>query len=342
MSTLSLGHPRTASGRVARWLAVGGLVVAQVAALAFALLPVPARADFVPRVLAEGRLTIVGSGSVDPKMYDTYDWTGYQPGVNGQANVSDVHNPGSPVGGLCAGAPYGCPYGRVLAEVDEGAGTLRVHATTLAGVGVPETIGDRSLASIGSAYAVIEDAITLSAPATVTLRGHLAGSVGHFGGNIFFQDPEPDQEFNGGAVFWREDTSNPEGGRIYYGGYGAYLYEPGTIDEDFSVQVSLLEGTTYFTASMDAWAYALSSAERFGLSANDFEYYDQYASVSFDNTFGFEIVVPAGVVATSASGLLPLEQGSTSVVPAPPALFLLLSGLIPVLSSFVRKKERVA
>lgn len=73
------------------------------------------------------------------------------------------------------------------------------------------------------------------------------------------------------------------------------------------------------------YRYALSGASR--TSETEFESSSMYASVMFDKTFGFEILVPAGLVATSASGLLPFTQDTAGEVPGPPALALLGLGL---------------
>jgi hypothetical protein len=183
--------------------------------------------------------------------------------------------------------------------------------------------------------AALADTITLSAPATVVLRGRLGGS---WGGSADTDDqPTPradlsaridlrgpneicdiewcEQEHFGG---WRFDERAPifncpgdDGTCAVGAGVPSPTDHP--VDESFSVAVSLPAGTSYLTARLAA--------------AIDFQVYgdgpgleQSSAHLDFANSLRFELEVPDHVVATSGSGLLTIVGGASAADTTPPTV----------------------
>jgi len=318
MSRRGFGYSHRVLGRTARWLAVGVLVLSQVALVLLGPAPAPARAEWIQGVTASAHHALDGYNYTNQELpLYSEEWNDYVSGAHGVVSLShQIHGSRPPYFEACMDAPYGCNSASILVEANEAAGTLRL-ASSNSNWGLvlegDDEIGNRSVLNrTPQARLQIDDAITLSAPATITLKGHLKGSVLA----SWFDYPECGSEVSFGTTlgFYHFDATNRQ---VWDGMYNKEIKNKESIDEDLSVEVSLPAGTTYFQAAMRSSAYAYASASNY--PQNDPPYIDHCSEsikVRFGNTLGYEVEIPDGVTATSASGLLPIRVvGAPDVTP---------------------------
>ncbi len=233
---------------------------------------------------------------------------------------------GAPTAFTCA--VTGCTGydGRAYGSADLAAGKLKAVATGSLYIGNPPQDGYGLAGYIFSdGAAAIADTITLSAPATVILRGSLDGRMGGSNSHYEEQGNDPDAWLEASLAFtsdrlvcdiewcererlggWEEEL---EASILHCGGLCA---APGDLIDDllyddvhrtFEVQVSLPAGTTNFNAELAAGVDYQVYGERDELVR-------KWADMVFGNSLDFEIEVPGDVVATSGSGLLPIVGGA--------------------------------
>ena len=249
-------------------------------------------------------------------------------GVDGVAVSNENWSTGPPaVGTSFSCDPTGCAGydGRALAEVDEAEGLLRAGAIAHMYIGNPPNDGDGMAGYIFSTGdALIEDTITLSAPATVVLTGRLSGVLSSTNTDSEEQGNDPEGVVLAQAQFLGERVWHGEGyGQPVLGGvderYESSTAGPEAVDETFSIPIDLPAGTTAFRARL----FAEVDYQTYG-QTNDLV--SKTAMLDFANSLRFGIEVPEGVTATSGSGFLPLTGGSpeeeTPVDTTPPTLTL--------------------
>ena len=145
-----------------------------------------------------------------------------------------------------------------MAEVDESAGVLRAGAIAHMYIGNPPQDGYGIAGYIYSTGdAVIEDSITLSAPATVVLTGRLSGGLSTTNTDSEEQGNDPEGVVLAQVQFLGERVWNGEGfGRPVLGGvderYESSTAGPEAVDESFSIPIDLPAGTTTFRARLFA------------------------------------------------------------------------------------------
>lgn len=247
-------------------------------------------------------------------------------GVDGVAVSNENWSTGPPtVGTSFSCAPTGCAGfdGRALAEVDEAGGVLRAGAIAHMYIGNPPNDGYGISGYIFSTGdALIEDTITLSAPATVVLTGRLSGVLSSTNTDSEEQGNDPAGVVLAQVQFLGERMGNGEGyGRSVLGGvderYESSTAGPEAVDETFSTPIDLPAGTTAFRARL----FAEVDYQTYGQTS---DLVSKTAMLDFANSLRFGIEVPEGITATSGSGFLPLTGGSpeeeTPVDTTPPTL----------------------
>jgi len=264
-----------------------------------------------------GPATITGQKSVD--------------GTDGKASAEFPGSSVSPVQSSFICAPTGCA-GKTAgagASVDEAAGLLKAFAASSLLVGNPPDLNYGGDANV-SAGASLDDAITLSQPATVVLKGTVTGDLSAINGDDDYLGDPGAEAYVSLHFGCTQPVWTPDGPRCDFGGDSGYSEDdaadvrvvcsdpdpakctssaptPGTpTPEPFAVQVSLPAGTSPFSAAIftsvrmidDGWPGIVLWED--GLA--DFN--------SPGSGVKFEIDVPDGVCATSDSGLLPIVGGS--------------------------------
>jgi hypothetical protein len=197
------------------------------------------------------------------------------------------------------------------AAVDEKAGVLRAGSAASVLVGNAPDFNYGGLAFVRSESSV-DDTITLSKDATVTVEGRVHGTLSGSNGNPNqLSDPTVGTDVKVGFCCQRfgeaigliggyQDSFSPD----------AADGSPKTIDETFSIPVSLPAGDTEFQADLSQDVHMLVDGMPTMVLTED-------GSADFTGTVTFEVVVPDDVVATSASGLLPIVGGAKSDTTAP-------------------------
>jgi hypothetical protein len=232
------------------------------------------------------------------------EWMGGVSDGHGVVSLSHALGEVPPEGTACLDAPWGCNGASVEVTADEAAGTLKLHASNgnSGFVMTGDDTGNRGVTNrTPDVYVQIDDQIILSAPATVTLRGHLKGSVS---GTWYGPDPECGSDVRSGTTvgFYQPD---PYGWPAWMGKYERTFRWKGSINEAFAVQVDLPAGATYFRALMSGSVNAESHASNYP----SYGYVDSCSEstyIRFGDGLVYEIAVPYGVEATSTSGLLPI------------------------------------
>ena len=249
-------------------------------------------------------------------------------GVDGVA-VSDHNWSTSPpaVGTSFSCDPTGCAGydGRALADVDEAAGVLRAGAIANMYIGNPPQDGYGIAGYIfATGDAVIEDTITLSAPATVLLTGRLSGLLSATNTDYEGQGNDPEGVVLAQVQFLGDREWNGEGyGRPVLGGvderYESSTAGPEAVDESFSIPIELPAGTTAFRARL----FAEVDYQTYGQTG---DLVSKTAMLDFASSLRFAIDLPSEVTATSGSGFLPLTGGApdeeTPTDTTPPVLTL--------------------
>jgi hypothetical protein len=186
------------------------------------------------------------------------------------------------------------------------------------------------------AAAVVNDTVTLSRAATVTVRGHVSASLSDATRDAIVSDWPQHADFYAEVGFLGrgvEGSLNLDGWGNSYGishvdedgnEVGNIPCEPAFtgqcggsgVSEAFEAHVALPEGTSSFSAMLNAETAVFAYADiRSGHGDPASSGQDAVVNV---NTLTFEIVVPDGVVATSGSGVLPIVGGQpTSDTTAP-------------------------
>lgn len=229
-------------------------------------------------------------------------------------------------GDTCAGSPCAWRDAGATASVDEASGKLTAGAGSaiyVANAPDPNWGGDSYVTSSAS----FDDAITLSKAATVTLIGTVDGSMAATNGSDYWlNDPRVSgsvslgfQLGGGGPIGFSETTgSSPSG---FDGSYSPdtnvlchdaandciagvpIAWSPAQpIGDSFSIPVDLPAGTTPISGSIDETVSLLVDGEP-GILL----YQDGKLDIG---GLTFSIVVPDDVVATSASGKLPIVGGA--------------------------------
>jgi hypothetical protein len=191
-----------------------------------------------------------------------------------------------------ASSSYDRPRGSARASVDEAAGSLSAFLS--GSVDLSAAAPGAAASNQGFAGAAINDTITLSAAATIVLEGSIAGTLSLMRGNDSVSSPV--------SLGARIRFTGPLAGedRIDYGGLTRSYVDGETANESFAIPVELPAGTSNVNASLQAFT-------DFRVSSGGAE----SGTIDFSNSLNFTIVVPAGVTATSASGLLPGTSGRT-------------------------------
>jgi hypothetical protein len=193
------------------------------------------------------------------------------------------------------------------ASVDEAAGILRAGAAASVLVGNAPDPSYGGLAFVTS-EASVDDTLTLSKAATVTLRGTVHGTLAGMNGDPNeLQDPTVDTAVQVGFCCRRLGES--------FGLIGGYdeSFSPDAadgsttpVDETFSIPVDLPAGDTEFKADLQQQVQMLADGLPGAVLAED-------GRADFTGTVTFDVVVPDDVVATSSSGLLPIVGGAQPV-----------------------------
>lgn len=250
------------------------------------------------------------------------------------------------VGDTCAGSACAWRDAGATASVDEASGKL------VAGAGSAIYVANAPDANWGgdsyvTSSASFDDAITLSKPATVTLVGKVDGAMAATNGSDYWlNDPRVSGSVSlgfglgGGGPFGFSETTGA-GSSGFDGSYSPdanvlchdaandcvagvpLAWSPAqTIGDTFSIPVDLPAGTTPVSGSIDETVSLLVDGEPGILLYQD-------GKIDLGGVT-FSIVVPDDVVATSASGELPIVGGagpsdttaptsSATVSPAPNA-----------------------
>jgi hypothetical protein len=198
-------------------------------------------------------------------------------GTNGHA-VANAGGGGSS-GGPFAGSPM---EATASAEVDEPGGFMRAGGAASAMAGFHAD-------AFANSAAVIDDTITLSEPAIVVLEGTFDGRAsGHSTFTGYPASVGLNAAFRGPFVRDGENSRYP-----FFGGVDRLWGVGEESSESFGVPVALPAGQSFFNAEITPHVEAVSDLQN-GASAT--------ASASLT----FRILLPAGVTATSGSGLLPI------------------------------------
>jgi hypothetical protein len=178
------------------------------------------------------------------------------------------------------------------------------------------------------ATAVVNDTVTLNRAATVTVRGHVSASLSDATGDAIaigwpqhvdlyaelgFLRPGDEGSLrldgwgNGYGIRHVDDDGHEVGNvpceTTFTGQCGG-----GLVSEDFETHIALPEGTSSFSAVLNAETTVFGLADlRNG--EGDPAGSGQDAAVNASDSLTFEIVVPDDVVATSGSGVLPIVGG---------------------------------
>jgi hypothetical protein len=248
---------------------------------------------------------------------------------------------GAPWGGAFTCPSTGCGSWDASAHgyIDVHAG--RLEASSWAAMLVGGTEADNAGYSQVSGRSYLDDTVTLSAPATLLLRGTARVELDASHTHIDWYG-DPDGVFDVGvAVTTPAEPDGPESPPWrYVGGFEEELEadvsgcpypstcgadpslpvsEPVVTELPFSVEVELPAGTSY----VNAWADADVDLLLWGAQGDEHRSWHAQSAL-VDGTLTFELVVPDGVTATSGSGRLPLVGGAgpvdtTAPVVTPPA-----------------------
>lgn len=202
----------------------------------------------------------------------------------------------------CPATGCGDRSGGATAAVDERAGVLRAGAGASILVGNTNGGGDAYVTSEAS----VNDLVTLSKAATVTLVGTVHGTNTSTNTSAdFARDPDVGTHVSVGFCCRLVRGEGP----VPLGGYDQeFSPYDGPVGDSFSIPVDLPAGDTQFTADLAQTVSLLIDGEPSLVLA-------QSGLADFTGTVTFQLVVPDDVVATSQSGLLPIVGGA----PAPPS-----------------------
>lgn len=216
-----------------------------------------------------------------------------------------------------------------MASVDVAAGRLAVYSRTRMLVGGVNA--DNAGYSQVWTTAFIDDTITLSEPAVVTLEGTLTAALGASHSHHEWYG-DPDAELRVRAMF-SAPTSGGDFEEVPWEDLGGlereYLAEvdgcayptvcvvtpetplpgPDIVNESFSIEVALPAGTSFFNAEMRADIDILLWGAQGDEHAS---WHSGSALLDSANSLEFVIRVPDGIVATSGSGLLPIVGGAST------------------------------
>lgn len=241
------------------------------------------------------------------------DETAYDNGVSGSASVGRGWPlaPFLPVAGIdCPATGCADRSGGATASVDESAGLLR------AGAGASLLVGNAPDANFGGVADVtsesrVDDVVTLSKPATVVLEGTVhGGSAGWSSDPLALADPQVDTAVSIDLCCTMVRGEGP----VPLGGYDQD-YAPAAADgssypvaDSFSIPIDLPAGDSMFSADLKQRVSLLIDGDPLHVLA-------QNGLADFTGTVTFKLVVPDDVVATSSSGLLPIEGGASATPP---------------------------
>jgi hypothetical protein len=212
------------------------------------------------------------------------------------------------VGSSCPSTGCADKSAGATAAVDEHGGVLRAGAAAGLLVGNAPDYNYGGIAFVRSESSV-DDTLTLSKDATVVLEGTVHGTLAASNGDPDqLSDPSVGTDVTVGFCCRRVGEAI---GLI--GGYrnsfspDAADGSPTTVDESFSIPVDLPAGDTEFKADLSQDVHMLIDGMPNMVLTLD-------GTSDFTGTVTFHVVVPDDVVATSASGLLPIVGGAQ---PAP-------------------------
>jgi hypothetical protein len=241
------------------------------------------------------------------------DEAAYDNGASGAASVAR----GWPLTPFLPDAGLDCPStgcadrsAGATASVDEGAGILR------AGAGTSLLVGNAPDANFGGVADVtsesrVDDVLTLSKPATVVLEGSVHGGSSAWNSDpLELGDPRADTSVSIGFCcrMVRGEGPAPLGGfdQDYWpDAADGTTYPAG---DSFSIPIELPAGDTMFSADLKQSVSLL-------IDGDPLHVFAQNALADFTGTVTFKLVVPGDVVATSSSGLLPIEGGAPATAP---------------------------
>ena len=210
------------------------------------------------------------------------------------ANFDDFF--GETVDGVdgAASSSYDRDKGTARASVDEAAGSLRAYLS--GGISLPALPAGSAASSQGSATSEIADTITLSEAATIILEGTIDGEISLSRG--LGGDGVSNPVTFGAEIKFTGDIVGEN--REVFGSFTRSYIDGDAPDETFSVPIDLPAGTSNFNAAVRAFTdFRISSGHA------------ESGTIDFASSLTFRVVVPAGVTATSGSGLLPGATGKT-------------------------------
>jgi hypothetical protein len=198
------------------------------------------------------------------------------------------------------------------ASVDEKTGVLRAGSAASVLVGNAPDFNYGGIAFVRSESSV-DDTITLSKDATVLVEGRVHGTLsGSNGDPNQLSDPTVGTDVKIGFCCQRfGEAVGLIGGYTNSFSPDAADGSTKTIDDTFSIPVDLPAGDTQFQADLSQDVHMLvDGMPSMVLTEN--------GAADFTGTVSFEVVVPDDVVATSASGLLPIVGGASTADSAAP------------------------